>query len=108
MFVEHKEKGEVAEAPAKVLKLSEVVRIAGYEKFASVRECVLARAYRYVTGKNVCDSSDWYSRGDYGALVTMTADKFGIPCKVADEAENMCLYRHSKDEIADWLESQGC
>jgi len=112
MFVEHKEAGEVTEAPAKVLKLSEAIRVgcqirkrqcrlaffregAGYERSS----CALGAAWEGWGG----------SEEDTPATDTDDAPKaFGVPRHVLMRITYMNDFQnYSREQIADWLEAQG-
>jgi hypothetical protein len=106
MFVEHKEQGEVQEAPAKVLKLSEAVRQFGYVDGLQARGCVLACAYRGVVGRDLADDCG-PSRGRNRAFIGKAAETFNVPYAVADKTETLCMDMVSPNRIASWLEGQG-
>lgn len=113
MFVETEERkhGEITEAPAKVLKLSEAVRECGYEEPMSYDKCVLGLAYRRLTGRSLSeDGSNYPKTGEKEHLIytNCAAEAFGVPRAIALKAEQMCYSRiNTKEHIADWLESQG-
>jgi hypothetical protein len=82
------------------LKLSEAVRAAGYTNGSSYGGCVLACAYRLVTGREL-------SRPGMDAETEEAARHFNVPFSVARKAEVFCMEKRPAAEIADWLESQG-
>lgn len=111
MFVEHKEIGEVQEAPAKVLKLSEAMRIGakmrkqGFGGVLHQRQmntsCALLAAYEAVNGypkENEdfvsCDLSDWAA----------PLCPRGIRAEIVELND---LRGWSRDRIADWVEALG-
>ena len=91
------------------IKLSEAVRQAGYGDRYSYNDCVLGRAYRVRTGRSLLD--DGYRAGKYdgylSSYVRHAADTFGIPYRVAQEAECKCFAMLTPEQIADWLEGMG-
>ncbi len=112
MFVEHKEAGEVSEAPAKVLKLSDAIRVGAAlrpqctgDLFRSGRSCALGAAYEGATGE-VCGHYDYglvtkrfpilKGKGGDGSL-----NKLGTA--IFDRNDSGM----SRESIADWLEAQG-
>ena len=91
------------------IKLSEAVRQAGYGDRYSYNDCVLGRAYRVLTGRSLLD--DGYRSGKhddvYSSYVCHAADTFGIPYRVAQDAEWKCFAMLMPEQIAAWLEAQG-
>lgn len=91
------------------IKLSEVVRQVGYGDPYLYDDCVLGRAYRMRTGRSLRD--DGYRAGKYdgylSSYVRHAADTFGIPYRVAQEAECKCFAMLTPEQIADWLEGMG-
>lgn len=110
MFVETKEAGEVQQAPAKVLKLSEAMRIgAGIrpqtkcDLFNEHGSCALGAAYEGATGSRCYP---WqYS------LVTNAFPSLGDPSGKLNRLGREIFRRNddgdTRETIADWLESQG-
>lgn len=105
MFLETKEAGEV-QAPAKVMRLSEAIRIG----CAWVREnsiysgCAIGTGYRALTGRDLTE--DW-DKSDKKAE-ELVAEAFGVPyahvayISVRHFAEDM-----TREQCADYLESLG-
>lgn len=104
MFVEHKEQGEVTEAPAKTMKFSEAVRIGAKLRpqafdWSSVESCVLMAAYEGHYGHM---PKNW-------TVVNRFLDEvYKIPDDISGEAmQRNDNDRWTRERIADWLESQG-
>jgi hypothetical protein len=113
MFVEHKEAGEVSEAPAKTLKMSEAIRIgARYrpQAFGSLTDgfgtCALGAAIEGIfgpwsvmtSGGRTCQHLDAIYGERYRAVKNVGG--FGI-VNLNDEL------KWSREQIADWLEAEG-
>ena len=110
MFVEHKEAGEVTEAPAKTLKLSEAIRIGarmagpymGDYFDEAGNACALGAAVLATVGKKHFES--WGGREAYNFF----RKEFGVDGFVLGSvASKNDSGRYSREQIADWLESQG-
>lgn len=110
MFLDDKPQGKPGERDTgpKVLKLSDVVRECGYEKFSNPDECVLGRAFRKATGLSVFQA--YYANdpripaGDYQAAVSYL---YAVPIDICRGAETQCMQRVPAGRIADWLEARG-
>lgn len=90
------------------LKLSAIVRQLGYGDAHDYEQCVLGRAYAFVTGRSLIkDGYDEYERTGPGGYARAAAKALGVPKIAASEAERMCLSGRPASAIADWLESQG-
>lgn len=115
MFVEHKEQGEVTEAPAKITKLSEAIRIGAKLRpqgmgfyFSEGRSCALGAAYEAVTGK-------YHEAGagtDIPNMVDWFSEKFDMGPSLGSRIVDMNDGNHgqiqrTREQVADWLESQG-
>lgn len=91
-------------------RLSQIVRRLGYSDPMDYRECVIGRAYTFMTGRDLqsdgCDYDDAHPNSDRPFLAH-AAEQMGIPQPVLDEAENMCIRHKPASAIADWLESIG-
>lgn len=87
------------EAPAKVLKLSEVVRARGYASWSNWNECVLGRA-----GRLTFPDTPRLPRENYREFASRN---FHVPLQVCMKAERMCMFGKPAAAIADWLESKG-
>lgn len=118
MFVEHKEIGEAQEAPAKVLKLSEAIRIGARIRpqcfgkfFRDGESCALGAAYEAGIGRAL----------EYGGFPECFSDlerKFPMIHELVPSVRGGVdrLYmeiaarndqKESRESIADWLEAQG-
>jgi hypothetical protein len=115
MFVEHKEAVEVTEAPAKTLKLSKAIRKCGYGDNGNYDDCVIGRAYKWLTGHSLGPAAcrDFGPNSVWGNKIgfpinAFAANAFGVPHDICIHAERMCYGEaHSAEQIADWLEAQG-
>lgn len=111
MFVEHKEVGEETRVPAKLPRLSEIVREHGYGRWFEYSDCVLGRAYRAWTGgKDLGNDGYLFDRENAPDGLTHTwraTQTFGIPFDIVSETELMCIGRKTPTQIADWLEAKG-
>lgn len=108
MFVEHKEQGEVTEAPAKTMKLSEAIRIgcAWVQETRLFSGCAVGTGYTARTGRDLSKDSQLDNRLD--APYHLVAEAFGIPHVVVRGASDLHYAKHrTREECADWLESQG-
>ena len=112
MFVEHKEVGEIAEAPAKTLKLSEAIRIGArirpqgfFALFEEGRSCALGAAYEAVTAAT-CDPHDYIAVDQaFGRLLYGTW--LGRVTLLDTVASMNDRERLTREQIADWLEARG-
>jgi len=110
MFVEHKEQGEVTEAPAKVMKLSEAIFIGAKlrpQGFGGVigqilegRSCALLAAYEAMEGYP--ERSRFHS----GKLTTWAENLFGDKARKFAMTHNDS-HRWSRENIAAALAEQG-
>lgn len=106
MFVEEKAAGE--ETPAKVgtLRLSEAIRI-GCKLVPENRTfcgCAMGAAYYVLTGRNLEDDQ---SKG-YGNGESIIAELTGVPRHIVVKASRDHYNgRATREQAADWLESQG-
>lgn len=111
MFLDEKTQGEAAPVKTGTLKLSEAIRAAGYGDWKDYNDCVLGRAYRRLTGRSLLEDGKVYAESvkwHRDAFSDFVGDVFGVPRKLTDKAERMCFNeRHTPNQIADWLESQG-
>src|SRR5690348_2425613 len=102
---------EVAKFETKVgtLKLSGAVRECGYGNGLDYNDCVLGRAYRHKTGRNLSDDGFAHTPAIHrlSKYVDRAALEFGVDYDIAQRMEWHCFDRRSPDWIADWLESQG-
>ena len=105
MFVETDVRPQGEVAPAKVMKLSEVVRECGYGNSMNPYDCVLVRAYKRIAGHSAVDRV-MYGRNE-GNYRYWTAKLFDVPERIAAGAERLCIAEHAPEKIADWLEAQG-
>jgi hypothetical protein len=108
MFVEHKEQGEVTEAPAKTMKLSEAIRIgcAWVQETRLFSGCAIGTGYRARTGRDLNDDAD--KDGRLFAPYSLVSEAFGIPYEVVKHASDLHFScRWTRPRCADWLESQG-
>ena len=101
------------EAPAKVMKLSEAIRIGCLyiEERQLFSGCAIGTAYMHLTGRDLSDDmmealmKDGYDAYDGPAIV---AKAFGIPKHPVLAASNHHYAgRKTRLQCADWLESQG-
>lgn len=116
MFVEHKEQGEVTEAPAKILKLSEAMRIGArlrpqgfVEYFTGGGSCAIGAAYEAVTGRTDYNSDD---APEVSEVFPQLAQPFPGSDYKDDTLEDAIWEKNdidywSREKIADWLESHG-
>ena len=111
MFVEHKEEGEVQQAPAKVLKLSEAIRIGKplvNESSISHRFCALGCAWAGYKGREmtISDLTALHKNGgwSWGKRFEIA---LGIPEAIAKDISLMHSGGTPALKIADWLEEQG-
>lgn len=120
MFVETKEAGEVQQAPAKVLKLSEAMRIgaAVIPEAHSWCGCAIATAYYAITGRDFSQKASEYMVLDapfvsttgyrrYKGVAWRFAEEFGFDPEITKKAESSHNLGMTRLQIADWLESQG-
>lgn len=114
MFVEHKEAGEVTEAPAKVLKVSEAIRIGRplikEEDAHWFHLCALGCAWAGIRGKRMTQrQQDRYVKLHESprAVARAIAKDLGINEQVAMDVNVMHGNGISALEIADWLELRG-
>ena len=113
MFVEEKPQGEVTEAPAKVLKLSQAIRLGSkvvpdHESYCG---CAMGAAYTYITGKNLQIEQ---SRPENIALAgreagwALVAKLFNVPERIAEEVSTAHLMGEwNREQCAEFLESRG-
>jgi hypothetical protein len=104
MFVEHKEAVETTEAPAKTLKLSEAIRIGARRKpqcfncfFNGVGTCAMGAA---------AEARGWTPGygNPYTYLPEVRNSKTNLGGQISSKNDHQSL---SREQIADWLESQG-
>jgi hypothetical protein len=110
MFVEHKEVGEVSEAPAKITKLSQAIREGAKLRgecrgawFIEGRSCALMAAVEATGGDLI--NEGWHGMKIAGHLrqrfPTVPADVvMAIPSLVDSQ-------HYSREQCASWLEAQG-
>src|ERR1700694_1708266 len=100
MFVEHKEVGEVTEAPARTLKLSEAIRIGcgmdapndGRSFFHGGGPCAVGAAHDAIFGKKARDDGIPYKRvAEYLGISNDKWNDLGISCRFP---------RQSREQIA--------
>ncbi len=115
MFVEHKEVGEVTEAPSKVLKMSEAIRRGKplvKEDRSQFCWCALGCAFAGVHGRAMTMDENFRLRVRHGTSNVDTArglarelgfsEDIGVKVNELHYGERMPALK-----IADWLESQG-
>lgn len=111
MFVEHKEAGEEIQAPAKVLKLSEAIRIGcpWVQETHLYSGCAIGTGYRVLTGRNLEeDINRDRSFPLSGKPYRLVGNAFGIPADIVHEASELHYRQHAtREECADWLEKKG-
>lgn len=110
MFVEHKEAGEVTEAPAKTLKLSEAIRIGikSVPEAFSFCGCAMGAAYFALTGRNLGHDQDSNYYPKWGNGEHIVAKLTGVPYETVVFASRKHYNRKwSRAKCADWLEAQG-
>lgn len=107
MFVEHKEVGEVAEAPAKITKLSEAIRIGARLRPQCVGEY-------FMDGRSCAYGAAWEAMGrlpyeKMPAAVTQVCEELGfyVPLDVAVKVYSLNDSGWTRERIADWLEGAG-
>lgn len=110
MFVEHKEVGEVAEAPAKTMKLSQAIRDGSKLRgecrgawFADGRSCALMAAVEATGG-------DVRNVGWHGAKIfTYMRQRFpNVPSELVMAIPDLMDNRqYSREQCAVWLEAHG-
>lgn len=108
MFVEHKEALEVTEAPVRITKLSQAMRIGCLMRpptkvgarvyFDKCGSCALGAAYQALTGK--CTQE--HRIGD--KLIALLGLPYNIP---GDASEFFETGAKTSEQVADWLEAQG-
>ena len=110
MFVEHKEAGEVKEAPAKVLKLSEAMRIGAtlrpkgrIDLFYDGKSCALGAAFEGATGRT-CNCNNYDAVRDVFPVLKKNYGRGNLMKEIYDRNDNL---GYTREQIADWLESQG-
>lgn len=113
MFVEHKEAGEVTEAPAKIDRLSQAIRIGATKRpqcfgdaFRHGGSCALGAALE-ATGVRPWSGSenDRYPTHYVQGLIEA---RFRVPLRVTQQVWKLNDVKGwSREQIADWLESQG-
>ena len=107
MFVEHKEAGEVTEAPAKITKLSEAIRIGAKARhqcqtyfYANGGSCALGAAIEAVYG--------YPGDGEPPRAMSFHfMESFGVPSHMRNQIADRNDSGATREEIADWLEAQG-
>ena len=70
--------------------------------------CAIGTAYTGLTGRNLQDDSSHLAGGN--STARFVANAFGVPAGIVIEAEDkhlQCNGAMPRDQIADWLESQG-
>ena len=106
MFVEHKEAIEIT--PAKVLKLSEAIRIGAKlrppvrdrsDYFDDCGSCALGAAYQAMTGtvRSVDEHEEIYTY----------FEAIGITYETMQKVCDLFYAGRTREQIADWLEGQG-
>ena len=107
MFLDEKEQGEVQQAPAKVLKLSEAIRKGCplVEENKLYSGCALAAGYVAKTGKNLEDNPA--IGGGNSMYLNPVHDAFGVPVKVLERASLMHSRGATREAVSDWLEAKG-
>ena len=115
MFVEHKEAIEITPAPAKVLKLSEAMRIGAKIRpqakgrlFDAGASCALGAAYEGAFGAPPAEvwGKDYNDAGNALTDCWMRLmDRY--PGQTAGIFTKNDFLGMSREEIADWLEAQG-
>lgn len=106
MFLETKEAGEVQQAPAKVLKLSDYIRIGSKIRpqgrifmYAHGKTCALGAGYEGLTGRIPLNEDDKH----FNFIVSY----FGIPRPLAMECAHKNDAGWTREDIADHLASLG-
>lgn len=112
MFLEEKKQGEVTEAPARTMKLSQAIRIGARLRpqcrryfFADGGSCAWGAAYEAVTGR--------ITGHDFPRVFIEDIVKFFPQFAESRMAElrsiiaDMNDHGESREQIADWLEAQG-
>lgn len=108
MFVEHKEAVEITEAPAKVLKLSEAMRIGAKIRpqtkhfwHKDGKSCALGAAYEAMAGRPSSSGTDFR---DHKKMNEWFPCMPSMQTKIHERNDDLGWTR---EQIADWLESQG-
>ena len=108
MFVEHKEAGEVTEAPTKTLKLSEAIRLGcqvlpyGYSTLNNHSGCSIGAAW-IALGRTVKERWGY----ETPEMISFVAERTNTPIHLATEIWDMHARGDTREKTADWLESQG-
>jgi len=118
MFVEHKEAVEVTEAPAKTLKLSEAIRIGcmksrptkeiEYKAWATWRggKCFTCAVGALWLGLSGGGREEFYGFSE--RMPIHLENLYQVPPRLVTEISGRYeALGHSREQIADWLESQG-
>lgn len=108
MFVQEKTQGEVTKAPAKVLKLSEAIRIGAALRphqcvgvfFGQGGSCALGAAYEAITGRTLKEGS---TEGAILKGIVPGYDDYGLRFEITGRNDR----GETREHIADWLESRG-
>jgi hypothetical protein len=101
------------EAPAKVMKLSEAIRIGCefVEESKLFSGCAIGTGYKALTGRELPTDAKRYANqwedGFFCAQVLCVADAFKIPKDIVRRVSNMHFTGTPRHHCADWLESQG-
>lgn len=108
MFVEHKEVGEVTEAPAKITKMSQAIREgckhhpkAIGSSFDGVGTCAIGAAYVGVFGRTETNYATCWLKLDKAGV---WPDGDFLPGLIHGKND---WQGWSRERIADWLEAQG-
>lgn len=110
MFVEHKEATEITEAPSKLLKPSDAMRLgckltpAGHLYYDGVgRTCAVCAA---AVGAGY--TRKMHTGGSEPVYRYLKEAFPNVPLKIWDKAEDIYMTRtKTREEVADWLESKG-
>jgi hypothetical protein len=103
------------EQPKVALNLSAAIRLgilAGIQDRLDFCGCAMGTAYTFITGRNL-DKDQWEPgapRSPYGGVNgdAVVAKLFGVPFGVVEKASRSHQNRKwTREECADWLESQG-
>lgn len=117
MFVEHKEVGEVTEAPARIKKLANAIRKGASLTAPSVetnffdgqcRTCAVGAAFVWLEG---ADRTKYLKLT--GLFFEYIAQRFDLPSDLLKEVSTRyernrrAGVANAREEVADWLESKG-
>lgn len=114
MFVEEKKQGEVTEAPAKTLKLSEAIRVGARLRpqcrasfFNGFGSCALGAAMEALLNRPTDRDADYVWLCDHFPELKKqirTHRAWELGCEIVERNDGV---GYTREQIADWLEAHG-